>query len=189
LETLARLIRKRRDDDNTVDASFLASLWKECNPDVTTLRHPWREQEEMRRWIRNCNLHTLGVKPLLGLSNNGDLDVCPKNTRESDIVVALDGELTPFILRPSPSMIKLSDDDQLRKLMTYQLVGDCCLDGWMTGDQLTDLHRQDMLQEDPLNKVPWANFLFNQYMSRRLLEKVFSIDGEFWPNSVLNEEC
>ena len=110
-------------------------------------------------------------------SDDGRLGICPKTAEAGDSVVALYGGVAPFVLRPNPPGSGISFMDQLRKPHTYQLVGECYLDGFMAGEQtwMDNPQWQDTLHEDPLDLAPWLDPMMVVHHRGEFWTKVFHI--------------
>jgi hypothetical protein len=92
-------------------------------------------------------------------SKDGRLGLCPKTAQGRDSIVVLNSGIAPFVLRPTQSG---SDTDLVGmplKPDTYQMIGECHLDGvGPAKDTWIDSRDwQDKLHEDPLESAPWLD--------------------------------
>jgi hypothetical protein len=180
------LIKRDRSSDGSNGPHFLASLWSEADPTLTKL-DSWRDKEDMRRWIRNCDMASTIAKTMLTgyldnaaffFSEDGRLGICPMAAESGDSVVTLYGSGAQFVLRPNPLGPGISFTDEIRQPPTYQLVGECYLHWVAAGKQtrMDDPQWHDMLHEDPLDLAPWLDPKMTVHYRSEFRRKVFYIE-------------
>jgi hypothetical protein len=186
----------RSDDEETLQHLY-APLWKDFDPDLTTLKYSWSESEDMKRWMRNCSFASGIAKMLLSgylgnaalfFSEDGRLGLCPKAAQGGDSIVAFNGGVAPFILRPTQSGSDTNLVSMLRKPDTYQMIGECHLDGVgpVKDTWIDSRDWQDKLHEDPLESAPWLDSV-----DRARLDKLYKdpLDLLRWMHAIMPIPC
>jgi hypothetical protein len=84
-------------------------------------------------------------------SHNGRFGVCPKDTEEGDLVVAINGARVPSVLRLVPIPEESTTSQRLQMDLKFDFIGECYLDGAMYGELMENPLIHDYLHADPLD--------------------------------------
>jgi hypothetical protein len=86
-----------------------------------------------------------------------DFGLCPRGTKEDDIIVILYGGSTPYVLREKSYPMDMSMADRLRKGPTYQFIGECFLEKYMDGSAVDKAG----FAEEGLQRFKYQKKVFN----------------------------
>ncbi|KXX75728.1 Heterokaryon incompatibility protein 6, OR allele [Madurella mycetomatis] len=93
------------------------------------------------------HIHYMVLRRSFFFATDERLGLCPEGTRAGDVVVALDGGATPFVVREASSHGTLRDWLVNLKVRTWEFIGECYLQDAM---QIQGWTRRDWGWQDPL---------------------------------------